>query len=324
VNRLAQAWTGYWFKPAPLLDLAVVRIFAAGTQVLLLLFFEGGFARQRMYAALPDHLYAPIPMLQTFIWPLGLDFRPPLELIGVIWAVAVVAGVFALVGLRTNFALAILAACSVFLKAHEWSYGSIHHPPAIMMVALGALTISPCGRALSLDALWRRERTAGAAGRGDSQTSPFAGWPLRLLQWFFVTMYLSAASHKLINTNLEWANGFALQYFLIMDGLRWNSPLALWLSQFHEFILVMQWLIVLFQLTFALAVLFPRLRWVYVPAGMAMHIGILLTLRAPFFEWIALYSIFIPWSLAFAQVARRWAARRSPAVVAAAAPPRPA
>jgi hypothetical protein len=39
-----------------------------------------------------------------------------------------------------------------------------------------------------------------------------------------------------------------------------------------------------------------RLRWIYVPAGLCMHIGIYLTLTAPFFQWIALYAVFIPWS----------------------------
>jgi hypothetical protein len=52
----------------------------------------------------------------------------------------------------------------------------------------------------------------------------------------------------------------------------------------------------LFQATFSLAVIFPKLRWIYVPIGLCLHVGIFLTLSAPFFSWIALYAVFIPWS----------------------------
>ncbi|MGH6920373.1 MAG: hypothetical protein ACREJ0_22030, partial [Geminicoccaceae bacterium] len=44
------------------------------------------------------------------------------------------------------------------------------------------------------------------------------------------------------------------------------------------------------------AVIFPKLRWFYVPGGLFLHIFIFLTMRAPFFQWIALYAVFIPWS----------------------------
>jgi hypothetical protein len=84
-------------------------------------------------------------------------------------------------------------------------------------------------------------------------------------------------------------------------------------------VLVSQWGVLLFQATFALPVIFPRLRWIYVPAGLALHIGILLTLKAPFYQWIALYAIFIPWSDVFAMVDRRvraWRAEHAPTTAA--------
>lgn len=57
-----------------------------------------------------------------------------------------------------------------------------------------------------------------------------------------------------------------------------------------------------FQLTFVLAVIFPMLRWIYVPMRLSMHFGILFTLNAPFIQWIVLYVVFIPWHAMF----RRW------------------
>jgi hypothetical protein len=43
-------------------------------------------------------------------------------------------------------------------------------------------------------------------------------------------------------------------------------------------------------------VLFPKLRWFYAPVGVLFHVAIYLTLGAHFFTWIALYSVFVPWS----------------------------
>jgi hypothetical protein len=107
-------------------------------------------------------------------------------------------------------------------------------------------------------------------------------------------MYLSAVWSKLSASGIDWANGYTLQYFLARDGLRWGNPVGVWLSQFHTFILISQIGVLLFQGTFSLAVIFPKLRWIYVPAGLGLHTLIFVTLRAPFFSWIALYSVFIP------------------------------
>jgi hypothetical protein len=206
-----------------------------------------------------------------------------------------------LVGLVTNFSLVLFAATSVYLQAYLYSFGDFHHPEAVMMIALSALAISPSGRVLSVDA-WLRSRTRREGLLAVAVQSEFAGWPIKLLQWFFVLMYLSAVWSKLSASGLDWANGYTLQYFLARNGLRWGNTLGVWLSQFHTFILLSQIGILLFQATFALAVIFPKLRWIYVPAGLLLHIGIYLTLKAPFFSWIALYAVFIPWSEAVRRI----------------------
>jgi hypothetical protein len=165
-----------------------------------------------------------------------------------------------------------------------------------MMVALCALTISPSGRVLSVDS-WVRARGGRRGSVLDIHAaSEFAGWPIKLLQWFYALMYISAVYAKLSTPG--WANGYTLQFYLAADGLLWDSPLALWASQFHWMVLFAQYGVLLFQATFSLAIVFPVLRWVYVPAGLALHVGIYLTLKAEFFSWIGLYAVFIPWAAA--------------------------
>jgi hypothetical protein len=288
-SSIVSAWQRYWFSPAPCFDLAMVRIIVVAVHIFVTWHLLDAVTQR---AALPDEIWEPLVILQLINLPFGFDFRPSLEALQIMDAVCVVAGVLALVGLLTNLSLAVLAFTSVYLQAYLYSFGDFHHPEAATMIALSVLAISPSGRVLSVDSLLRRGRQAWQ----DLLTaeSQFAGWPIRLLQWFLVLMYLSAVWSKLWE-GLDWPNGFTLQYYLIHDGLRWNSPFALWLSQFHHLIWLGQLGVVAFQATFCLAVIFPILRWIYVPAGLTLHTFIFLSLKAPFFGWMALYSVFIPW-----------------------------
>ena len=245
---------------------------------------------------MPDGSWQPLLVLNVLNLPWGWGFRPSFDVLRIIYYVAIGAGALSLIGVLTNLSLVVFAVSCVYLQAFIYSFNDFHHNQAVMMVALSVLAISPSGRVLSVDAWLRRRRKGEDDARLLEQTSAFAGWPLKLIQWFFVLMYASAVWSKLGASGLDWANGFTLQYYLARDGLRWDSPLASWLSQYHVLILLSQYGVLLFQATFALAVIFPRLRWLYVPAGLCLHIGIYVTLKAPFFQWIALYAVFIPWT----------------------------
>lgn len=96
-------------------------------------------------------------------------------------------------------------------------------------------------------------------------------------------------------------NGFTLQFYLIQDGLRWDSAVGVWLGEHHRIAELMSWFTVMFEGTFFLVLLFPVLALVYVPLGIVMHVGIYVAMKAPFFEWVVLYSVFVPWN----EVARR-------------------
>jgi HTTM domain/TQO small subunit DoxD len=299
------SWQRYWFGSAPCLDLAVVRVIAVATQLFCMMVYAGLLVALQERAALPDANWHPLIVLNLLNLPWGWGFRPSFDTLQIIYYVSIAAGLLSLIGFLTNAALVVFAVTCVYMQAFSYSFGDFHHPEAVMMVALTALALSPSGRVLSVDA-WIRKRRAGGADRDlVDQTSEFAGWPLKLLQWFFVLMYASAVWSKLSASGFDWANGYTLQYVLARDGLRWDSPLAYWLSHQHLIVMLAQYGVLLFQATFALAVIFPRLRWIYVPAGLCLHIGIYLTMRAPFFQWIALYAVFIPWAEALRMLRAR-------------------
>jgi len=106
---------------------------------------------------------------------------------------------------------------------------------------------------------------------------------------------MSATISKLVNGGLDWMNGYTLQYYLIRDGLRWGIDLGVWLGQQHDAVLLLSWVTILFEGSFFLVLVFPMLAWIYIPVGVAFHIGIYLTQRADFFTFIALYVVFIQW-----------------------------
>lgn len=286
----------HFFAPASLTELAIVRIIVVGSQ---LLFFFPSLEVQLRLAAADATTFEPIPALKIMLLPLGgWGIRPDPTLLHAIWLAAIVAGVSAVVGLYTRPGLLVFAAANTTLVAHKYSYQDYHHPEGLMMLALWLLALSPAGAALSVDSLRERIRGSVRFMQFRSRTwaddlSPWARWPLRLMQWLFVLAYLSAGLSKLSNGGLDWFNGYTMSYYFLQDGLRNDIPLALYLHEQVALATMMSIVTVLFELTFALAILVPVLVWPYVLTGTLLHAGIFFTLGAPFFQFIALYTVFI-------------------------------
>ena len=151
-HQLFKAWRKYWFRPAPLVYLALFRIIAVGTQLIVVL-TEREYRLQHFagLASLPDSMYKPLPVLQLFLFPFGLYARPSFELLTIIYWVTAVAGMSALLGLKSRLGLLVFAAGSTFLQAFKYSFGDLHHREALMIITLWILGLSPAGRVLSLD-----------------------------------------------------------------------------------------------------------------------------------------------------------------------------
>jgi HTTM domain len=286
-------WDRYWFRPAPYVDLAMVRIAAVGLQLFLLpVSTHMNFSDLN---ALPDTLYNPLAVLRLLILPFGWDYKPSAELLAGVYYLALLSGGLALIGAATRVSLFVFGISNIFLIAYHYSFGGLHHGEAPLMIALLVLACGPSGHALSIDAVLRRRRGIPSSTEGD-----LAGWPIRLIQWMFVLIYLSAVLSKLFFVGgLQWLNGFTLQYELIQDALRKGSLLGMWFSQYHTLVMIGQYVVVIFQATFALAVIFPRLRWIYIPLGLGFHVANMFLLNTRFLEWIALYAVFIPWKRLF-------------------------
>lgn len=307
-------WLGYWFRPAPLFNLAICRLILVGVQIYLLHYFsthDSIITRVVPVSTQVDSLFSPLLVFQLLTFPFGEHFVPTIEWFQAIYYITLVAGWLSFIGLWTNPSLIVFAFGNVFVQSFIYSFSEIHHPHGLMMIALAILALSPCGQILSLDDLRRRLSFASKRRQFQSfniftQQSEFSRWPLLLIQWIFAICYASAFWSKVrAGGGIAWANGYTLQYYLVQDGFRFNLDLALWVAQFHYLVLALQWIAFVFQGTFFLAVLFPTVGWVYALLGISFHTGVYLTMGAPFFHWMAVYSVFFNWATIFDRLKHR-------------------
>jgi hypothetical protein len=296
-------WKAYWFFPSPLVNLAICRILIVGTQIYFM-FVRDRLNQLMLFGELPDALYKPWPVVRLFTLPWGWEYRPELSALLAIFWLTMFFGVLALIGLRTNSSLFLFATGTLFLKAFLNSFGYyLHHEP-LPLIALGLLAFSPAGQVLSVDSWWQGRRTGQQRSWQAllTETSRYARWPLLLIQWLFSLIYLSAAFHKLIRSGLDWMNGSTMQYTVLSSGVIYNSDFSLWVGQEPMLALFASWFTILFEATFVLAMVFPALAIIYLPAGAALHLGIYLTIHTNFFQWIVLYAVFVPWAALITRV----------------------
>lgn len=293
--NIRDRWRDFWFRKSSYFDLALLRVGALGLQCYL--FLSGGFRTALHVNSLPDELFYPRPVLQILMAPWGSMNRPDPESVVIILWLVVVLGFVSFLGFLTNISLSLFAVGFIFLQGYSYSFGDAHHPEAIMALGLLALAFSPCGKVLSVDALIRKRLFRGGQSVGFlDYGGEYAYWPIRFIQLIFPLMYLSAVISKLTRSGLDWVNGFTLQYAMIQDGYRHGSELAIWLSQFHDFLKLSEWVVLIYQATFFLILFFPKLKWVYLPLGLCFHLGTYFTLKAPFPQWILFYAVYIPWA----------------------------
>lgn len=302
MSRLLSALDRHWFAPASLRDLALVRMLAFGAQTFVFLAFPVGrlrpFSAHVHQATVGAELYEPVAVLRLLLLPfVGWDGGPPgATLLAVAYAVAFVAGVLATVGLFARPAMLVAAAANALVVAHYHSYGEYHHHEALMMIALGVLALAPCARVWSLDARRRRRRADGvrADDVGADDVSPFARWPLRLIQWVMALTYLSAALSKLKVGGLTWFNGYTMTYHFANAGLRRGADLAVWVATLPpELHIVPAAAAFLFELLFFVAILRPRTAWLVLLVGVVFHLSVYATMRISFFQTILLYCVFV-------------------------------
>jgi hypothetical protein len=123
------------------------------------------------------------------------------------------------------------------------------------------------------------------------------GRTIPLVKIAIAMVYLSGALEKLRNAGIRWMDGRSLQGRLIEHYLYTQRPQALWLARRSGLCRTLSVLVLVWELSFWLVIVFPPLAWIYVPAGLAFHAGTAVAMRIHYWIYFCpAYFVFAaPW-----------------------------
>jgi hypothetical protein len=255
--RRAEAWL---FAPGDPRRLAAVRTGLCG--LLAIRLARGAYAE---LATQPPALYRPISFLRL------LDRMPSPETVAVLQALALGAAVLACVGLLTRFTLPLAWLAALPLVAMTSSLGKVVHNDVLLLLSLVPLLPSPAGAAWSLDARLRPVPVRGGA----------YGWPVRTAMVVVAGAYFFSGLGKLLHAGPAWVTSGNLRWVLYAasDTQPDPNPFALFVADRPALAHLLAAATLVVELGFPLVLWRPRLAWVFVPAVVAMHAGIGLSMH---------------------------------------------
>ena len=236
-------------------------------------------------------------------WSPLQTYRGPVAVRCVFVATALAAVAFTL-GWRTRIAGVLLYAG--LLSIHHANLLTCSGADVLVMIVAFLLMLSPCGAALSLDARRRNRQCGGPV------SALVAPWTQRLIAIQVSVVYFVTALLKAKGTS--WHDGTALHYILNNGEAR---RFTLGLTAYPAILSAMT--VGAMFLEFALAFLLwvRAARPVMIAAGVALHLGITLTVNIPIFGEliVACYLAFLS-PTEWAAIAR-WFRREKPIAVVA-------
>lgn len=258
-----------------MLDLGINRAILA-----VILLSLTGITRYREIAIRDAEFWNPVDAIVF----LGLQ-KPSLAAMDTLgWLTAIL---LVLVGLGVGARLVLVVLLPLFFleEAMFYSFGKTSHGTIPLLYALLFFMVAPCDQRFALDSFWRRR------GAPFPETCSLARWPVDLLYVVLSGFYFSAGMSKLMTSGIRWADGYTLQYFLLLK----NQPLGIALAQYPWLCAVGSAAVLGWQLTYPLG-MFRKLRPFYLIGGVAFHLSTGLLMNVWFWPVAALCLLFIPWS----------------------------
>jgi hypothetical protein len=272
-----QAWREFWFRPEAIYPLGLVRIaFGALTVAWTLSLLPGLDA---FFGA--DGVVSHSPSLDNR-WDV-FDVLPGDQVLLTGWIVLLLAAIAMTVGWHSRIAsLLVLVLVFSFLRRDPWVFNA---GDILIRIEALLLAVAPTGAALSLDC---RRRT-GSFWSAETR----APWAIRLLQVQLSLIYLATVVNKAQGET--WPRGTSVSFALRLEDML-ILPIPQWISTNAFLMNTATWGTVAIELAIGILVWNRRCRPWVLAAGVAMHIGILLTLAVGFFTpaMFVLYLAFIP------------------------------
>ncbi len=202
--------TRWWFAPAPLGRIAVLRVLIY-LYIPIDVLATGSWVRA--HASLGSTLYRPLLLARILHLP-----TPTATLVVTIEVSVVVAAIWAAFGRAPRLSGSLVGVLYLAWMLIAMSYGKVDHDRFAFLVALAVLP------------------TVGFARPSDRTDSAAAGWALRCVQVAVMLTYFLAAWAKIRSGGWNWPTGATLEQAL----LRRNTPISTWLINKPELLVPMQ------------------------------------------------------------------------------------
>jgi hypothetical protein len=245
---------------------------------MFLLLFCGALAAQiaihfreqlRYVQTAPERIYGPPPRLLGWLRAPSLSPRQ-FALAGIILIVSLLGSA---AGLAPRFFLALALVCHALYFTQIASLAYVQRKANLSLIVLLILLFAP------------------ALHQPLSQPAP--AWPLLLVQLALAQMYFSAGWQKLRRAGGRWCGGRSLQAYLVEHYLWGDMNGALRLARSLRLCRILSALVLLFELTFILIVVFPAAVYVYALAGLAFHAGAAAAMRISYLKYLGpVYLVF--------------------------------
>jgi hypothetical protein len=244
-------------------------------------------------AGQPAALFRPVSFMRL------LPHMPPRAVVLAMQVVGVGAALLAVAGLGSRAALPVAWLAGVFLGGMTASTGKLTHNDVLLLVALVPLLPAPVDDAWSVRSL----RRGSAAPPGTPATAaprpPAAhGWPVRTAMLAVAFTYFFIGVWKVVFSGPAWVASGNLRWILYASSDGQSSP-----NQLGLLIADRPWLAhlvaaatLLVELGFPVVLWRPRAAWFFVPAAVALHLGIQATMHLDYWPWIVtVVVVFVDW-----------------------------
>lgn len=278
IASMAKAWDGFWFAEESTASLALVRISFGLVMIAFTLSLTPDLTALYSNAGVvveQPRWITPFTLLGFWDSPLGVT---------ALWFVMLVASVCLMLGFQSR--LAALVVFIALLSFQRRSPDTLNSGDVLLRLIAFFLVLAPSGASLSVDR-WRRHRDAFW------QFPMRSRWPMRLIQVQVSAVYLSSVLYKAMSD--EWTSGTAVGLILrITDLQRLRVPDIVTDQLLLVNLLTFGTLVV--ELALAVLIWNRRALPFVLAAGVALHLGIELTIVIGFFS-VAIfvsYLAFIP------------------------------
>ena len=283
LQKLREAWEGFFFTPQSPLPLALFRIFygicISVTLILLHPEWLDWYGVHAWVSLATERVVEPGIRLNLFT-VMPQDDR---WIAGFFWVFLAFAVLLTL-GLFTRVSSVAVFLC--LTSMHQRNLLILHGGDTFLRVTGFFLVFAPAGAALSLDRLIRIRR--GLEGR---EILPMAPWAQRMIQFELALMYLTSFWWKMKGNT--WLNGTALYYVIHLHSIA-RFPLPGWIH-YPAILKAGSWFALVLEFSLGVLIWFRPLRYPLLLLGLLFHLSIEYALNVPMFEWdiLTAYVLFV-------------------------------